>query len=95
MRLRQSENKLFRSAIEKSGLEPPEFEFVKKRGWLNILYKREKSGFKFHRKSRKKLEGNTWSSVDQYFVSLEGHPIEFDTINDVMDVFAAWLNRLK
>lgn len=94
MRFQITEYKEIKAAIESSPLDYGDFSFVKKRGWVNIHFKKE-ALFRFHRKRVTELDENLqWKFTNTYTVEISKQKNAFETRDEMIVCFRDWLDSL-
>ncbi|GEM_PF-762476 len=95
MKFLASEYGPVKALIESSSLNYEDFAFVKKRGRLQMLYKKELQ-LAFHRKTETKLnEQQQWVKQSQYFVYLGKETLTYTRWDDVLRHFEEAIRALE
>jgi len=93
MRFLQAEYKAIVAVIESTALNTDDFQFVKKKGRVNVKYKEETEAFQFHRATNSQLDASSKLTKSySYSISLTGQPeIEVGEWVVVLEAFRNWL----
>ncbi len=95
MRFRTKEFRSFVAAIEKATQKQSDFDFVKKRGWLNITHKESKKTFRYHRKKETILDENVkWKDSYEFWIKVGEEKKEIkENEAAVINAFENWLKK--
>ena len=96
MRFKISEYKDFSHLLELHSIVQEDVSIVKKRGWINVHYKKTENVFSFRRKKESQIMSGLFVDVISYSVKQsEMHETQTEDWSEVVDLFEKWAISVK
>lgn len=80
--------------IDSEGLNRADFEWIKRKGWVNVISQKGGSTFQFFRKKSVELREGQWVNSLILKTSFDGEKQERTSWSEVLSDFRSWIQKL-